>query len=175
MYRRADIKKDDSEVLSPPLPPTSNILLQSSSLRPRTGQEWKNNQLAISAPYLRRIRSAFSSPDAIGVLTPSSSVSTEGNSDAWDFISRRSASVNSCERPSSEMVADLSLLSFARPEGSQIWSEFQAFPHSEVGLCHLSPLHAQVHTKVITDFKFSDNLSSNHSQSQELKLYFPVN
>lgn len=149
MYRRADIKKDDSEVLSPPLPPNSNILLQSRSLRPSTGQEWKNNQLPISAPYLRRIRSAFSSPDANGALTPTSSVSTEGNSDAWDFISRRSASVNSYERPSTERVADLSLLSFARPVGSQNRSEFQAFPHSEVGLCNLSPLSAQVHTKVI--------------------------
>ncbi|KAL8111318.1 hypothetical protein AgCh_019144 [Apium graveolens] len=113
--RRGDINKDDSEVLSPPLPPTSNILLQSSSLR----------------------------PDANGGLTPSSSVSTERNSDAWDFISRRSASVSLCEHSSSEMVADLSLISFARPEGSQNRSEFQEIPHSEVGLCNLSPLSAQ--------------------------------
>lgn len=145
------MKTTDSEVLSPPLPPSSNILLQSSSLRPSTGQEWKNNQLRISAPYLRKVWSAFSSPDAYGGLTPSSSVSTEGNSDAWDFISRRCASVNSCERPSSEMVADQSLLSFARPEGSQNRPEFHAIPHSEVSLCKLSSLSAQIHTKVITN------------------------
>ncbi|KAK1376874.1 U-box domain-containing protein 33 [Heracleum sosnowskyi] len=143
--RRGDIKKADSEVVSPPLTPTSNILLQSSSVRPNTSQEWKNNQLTISAPYLRKVRSAFSSPGANGGLTPSSSVSTEGNSDAWDIISRRSASVNSyvSQRPSSELVADLSLLSFARPAGSQNWSEFQAFPRSEVSLGNLSPLSAQ--------------------------------
>ncbi|KAL8111316.1 U-box domain-containing protein 33-like [Apium graveolens] len=141
--RRADIKKDDSEVLSQPLPPISNISLQSRSLRPSIGQEWKNNQIAIPTPYLRRIRSAFSSPDANGALSPSSSISTEGNFDVWGSYSGRSASMYSCESPSSEMVADLSLLSFARPEESQNVSEFQAFSHSEVGLSNLLPLSAQ--------------------------------
>ncbi|KAL1830289.1 hypothetical protein ACET3Z_008701 [Daucus carota] len=139
--RRGDTKKADSRELSPPLPSTSNILLQSRSSRPSTGQEWKLN---LSAPYLRKVRSAFSSSDANGGLTPRSSVSTEGNSD-WDIISRRSASVNSCvsQYPSSELVDDLSLLTFARPEGSRYGPGCNAIPHSEVSLCNSSPHSVQ--------------------------------
>lgn len=154
LFRRGDTKKADSRELSPPLPSTSNILLQSRSSRPSTGQEWKLN---LSAPYLRKVRSAFSSSDANGGVTPRSSVSTEGNSD-WDIISRRSASVNSCvsQYPSSELVDDLSLLNFARPEGSRYGPECNAIPHSEVSLCNSSPHSVQVQTNTYTD-----NLSSN--------------
>lgn len=101
----------------------------------------------MSAPDFRRVRSAFSSPDATGGVTPRSRLSTEGSSDVWDGMSRKSASMDSCGSAcsSSDVVEDSALISFARSEGSQNEIEFSALPHSDEHLHISSPPKVQVY------------------------------
>lgn len=145
--RRGNLDRANAEVSSPALQMSSNILpVRSSSVKLTSDSEWRNDQLSLTmlAPDFLRVRSAFSSPDATGGVTPRSRLSTEGSSDVWDGISRKSASMDSrgsaCS--SSDVVKD-SVISFARSEGSQNEIKFSALPHSDEHLHISSPPKVQ--------------------------------